>query len=175
MNVWRVAIAVLLTVAAGVFVVGVSIERSGEDDHPAETSESTSSEEGEEPRDEEREEEAARGDEEEGEGAEDGENEELFGVDTESNALVAVFVVVSLLLAAATIVVRGPITLIAVVVFATAAFAFDVREIVQKMDESETTIAALAAVVAALHVLVALVAASCLLRERRNAGTPTPT
>ena len=169
MNPWRIALAILLIAAAGFFLVGVSVERSEEDDHGAETSESTNSEEDEE-QDEagEASESSEEGTEAAEEGEEEGEEEKLFGVDTESNATIAAFVIVSLAVAAAALLVRSWVALLAVVAFAVAAFGLDVREVLQKADESETTVATLAAIVAILHLLAACIALWLISRANRT-------
>lgn len=101
-------------------------------------------------------------------------SETLLGVDPESVALTVVGVVLSLLLAAGAWLprVRGRsalLLLIAASAFGLVFAAGDGRELAHQLGESNSGLAALAAVVLALHLVVAG-AAAAVLRAGRNAG-----
>ena len=97
----------------------------------------------------------------------------ILGVDTESLALSIAAVVVSLLLAAAVVLERGrrsKLVLLGVVGFGLVFAAGDARELVHQLDESNNGLAAVAAVLLALHLGISALAGLVLLRER-SAGT----
>ena len=96
--------------------------------------------------------------------------EKLFGIKTESTGLVIAVVVLSLLLAAGVLVIRSPLILVGAAVVVLGASAFDVRELAHQLDESRNGVAALAALTAALHIVVAAVAAVVLFVERSKRG-----
>lgn len=84
-----------------------------------------------------------------------GDSEDLFGVNTESTALVVVVVIASVILAGALLTV-GSAPLAVLIGLAMAVFAaFDVREVVHQLGISHTGLAALAVAVAVLHSLAA--------------------
>jgi ABC-type multidrug transport system fused ATPase/permease subunit len=89
-------------------------------------------------------------------------NESVFGINTESTALVAIAIVVSIAFAISLW--WGPGLIIAG--FALAAAVFDVREVFHQIDESRTNLIVIAALVAFLH---ALVAAGALVLAHRHA------
>jgi hypothetical protein len=79
-----------------------------------------------------------------------------MGIETESTGLVGAVVGVSVLLAAAVLLARRlRALLLLVAAFALVSLIFDVREVVHQIDESRLVIAAVAALVAVLHVGVA--------------------
>jgi hypothetical protein len=150
-------IAVLLVVAAALFGVGVAMEHSGGDTHAAvaTTGSAGHTETGQE-------------------GSESGTapaghsetatSERVLGIALESPATVTAAVVVSLLLAG--LVWRYPRrpVLIVVALFAAGAAVFDVAEVARQVSADRAGVAALAVVVAVLHVAVVVVAATVLLR-----------
>jgi hypothetical protein len=159
---WVTLFVALLLAAAAAFVIGVALER----DHAhAETAhsqssitsageEGTHSEAGEEGREAtENSETSTTGERDSGEVG----DESLLGVDPESTAAVATAVLISLLIAG--VVWRWPVvpTLLAGALFCLAAAAFDVREVAHQTAEGRTAVAAVALVVAVLH----LAAAAC--------------
>jgi hypothetical protein len=157
----RRAIAVSLVAAAALFVVGVRAE-GDEGDHTdeptSEASESSEQQEGTEvggEADEHDEAEAAAED----DAGDEGETEErVLGLDLESPLLVGTAVVVSLLLAGLTWARRDRGLLLTVGVFAWAFALLDAAEVVHQLDEDNAALAALAAVIAALHAGVAVLA-----------------
>jgi Flp pilus assembly protein TadB len=166
----------LMLAATAAFVVGVAVERAG-DDHPAaveaaehhsETAEHDSAAEGAEHS------EAAEHDE-RSELAEGGEtheqSEELrpLGIDVEATPFVVLVAIVSVALALV-VWLRPSVGLLVLVAFAMLAFAaLDVREIAHQLDEDDTGLALLAALVAALH---AAAATTAVLLARRPPGAP---
>jgi hypothetical protein len=154
----RALLAVLMTVATALFVLGVSIER-GQADHHAREPTGQVREGGEEHSDEGDETHAAPA---ATPDAHDSNQEEpkLLGVDPESLPLVVLATLGSLLLAAA--VLRWPPAraLLALVVVAMLAFAaLDIREVAHQLDERRGGVAAIAALVAVLHLAAATLAA----------------
>lgn len=93
--------------------------------------------------------------------------EKIAGVDPESWPLVGLAIVVSLLVAAGVYWRRGR-WLVAAVAFGLLFAAGDTRELIHQVQESRTTVAAIAGVLIALHVLAALAAAAA-----RRGGTTT--
>ena len=160
----RVIVAALFALSAGVFAIGVSVERSQSTHHdepvaragvtPAATAAEGSAER------EAAEKKAPSTGQPAVAATETGSesSEKLFGVNTESAGLVVVVVAISLALAAAAVVVRSPMILAAIIIVALGAAAFDVREVLHQIDESRNGVAALAVLTAALHILVAVVA-----------------
>jgi Flp pilus assembly protein TadB len=163
----RILVALLLSAAAVVFAIGVALERSQPDHHdePTTQGERLNATEGSEER-----EAAERRERTQTAESSESNTEELFGVNTESTALVVAAVAVSLLLAAAVLAVRSAVIVPLIVVVALGAAVFDVREVVHQIDESRSGVATLAALTAALHFLTVLLAAWCVLAERRDAG-----
>lgn len=90
---------------------------------------------------------------------EEAEDERVLGVDVESTPLIVLAVLVGLGLAAAAATPLGRLRgfLLAVAVIALAWAALDVREAVHQLDESQTAIAVLALLVAALHLAASAV------------------
>jgi hypothetical protein len=85
-------------------------------------------------------------------------SEKLLGINPEATPLTAAAVIVSVLLAVALLIIGSPI-LAAGTAPAMAAFtALDIREVIHQLDESRTGLAALATVVAVLHLLTAAAA-----------------
>ena len=85
--------------------------------------------------------------------------ETVLGLNLESTGLVIVAAIASLALALLTWRLNLRPLLLAAVAFAAVFTAFDIAELVHQIKESRTGIAALAAVIALLHVAAALVAA----------------
>lgn len=97
------------------------------------------------------------------------EGETLLGVDLESTPLIVLAVLLPLGLAAAVWLRPDVAALLLLVAAAMLIFAsLDIREVVHQLDESNTDIAVIAAVVALLHGAAAVLAVS-LLRQRPNA------
>jgi hypothetical protein len=158
----RAALAILLLASAAVFAVGVAVERSQPAHHevapaaqPTEQTtggETTSTEGG------------------GGETGTTGENhpaesaghetssETVFGINTESTALVILVLAFSVGLAAAVWLMRVRWLLVVVAAFAVSAAVFDVREALHQSDESHALLITIALVVAALHAAAALIA-----------------
>jgi Flp pilus assembly protein TadB len=148
------AIAVLLVVAAGLFVIGVTSE-GDEDNHNEEPAAET----------DEHNEQAETGETTETEAAERAESQEaeedeerVLGMDVESPLLITAAVVMSLLLAG--LVWRRPDRrlLIVITVIAAGFAVLDAAEVVHQLDEDRTGLAALAGVIAALHAAAAALA-----------------
>jgi hypothetical protein len=150
----RQAIAILLIVAAGLLVIGVTSE--GDDDtHSDEpTAEASEHNEATESAEAIEAEGAERSTSEAEESEED--EERVLGIDVESPLLVTTAIVVSLLLAG--LVWRRPIRpLLIVIAVVAAAFAMlDAAEVAHQLDEDHTGLALLAGLVAALHAAAAL-------------------
>ena len=100
----------------------------------------------------------------------------LLGVNTESAALSVVAVIASLLLAAAVWLRPARIVLAAVGAFGLVFAAGDGRELVHQIADSNSGLAAVAALLLLLHVLIAALAAAGLMkrREQLNARRPEP-
>lgn len=141
----RNLLAVLIVVATALFVVGVSIEKAeGGHDEPAHV--------------------------EAGEESQAEEGEEVLGVEPESTPMIVLVAVVSLALALAAWLRPESELLLAVVGAAMLAFAvFDIAEVAHKIEESEGGIAAVAALVAVLHLAASWVAFSM---RRQLAAAP---
>ena len=96
-------------------------------------------------------------------------------MNVESTPLIVLAVIFGLALAAlaASRLGRLPAVLLAVAVIALAWAALDVREVVHQLDESHTGIAAVAIVVAVLHLAAALLAGAMAMRARQpDDGSP---
>ena len=162
----RRLLVALVVMSTGLFVLGVSIEKSSRDGEPTRPQAGVAAED-EEGHGEERGEGGAA---ETGESAEASATEEnergaeetVFGVDLEATPLVALAAAGSLALAAA---VAAVVALVAVVMVAFA--ALDVREVVHQLGEANTGLALVAAAVAALHLMAGTVAATMGVRSRR--------
>jgi hypothetical protein len=163
-------IAMLLIVAAALFVIGVTSERD-EDTHSDEPTSETGEHD-----------EATEADEgtetptaEPAEG-ETGENEvRVLGIDVESPLAIAAAVVVSVLLAG--VVWRRPTRrLLVVIAVVAAAFAvLDIAEVVHQVDENRTGLALLAGVIAAAHAAAAALALHQTTTSPVTAHPPAPT
>jgi hypothetical protein len=94
----------------------------------------------------------------------------VFGIDTESTALVIAAVAMSLLLAAALWISGAALVPLAIAGFALVAAAFDTREVFHQIDESRTNLIVIATIVAALH-LAAATGSGVLFHARRAAPT----
>ena len=142
----RGLLVVLLVLSTALFAAGVIAERASGDEHAGTPAgEEVQAHTGEE---------SATHSEEPGE-----ENEAVLGIDLESTPLVVLAVVVGLVAAALAATRYGTVPgfLGAVAVVALAWAVLDVREVFHQLDESQTGIAIVAAVVAALHLGVAAV------------------
>ncbi len=96
----------------------------------------------------------------------------ILGVDTESVALTVVAIVCSLLLAVAVwLGRRWRLVLLCVAGFGLVFAAGDGRELVHQLDESNAGLAAIAAILIALHLAVTVIAGALLL-HRRDAAEP---
>jgi len=133
----RRLVSVLLLAAAALFVVGVAVERGGDEHH--EGTEATESH-------------------------EDEEAGELLG---ESNALVIVMVAVSVAVAAAVWLRRERWLLWLAIAFAAGFAMLDVLEMANQLahDEGDSTVALIAGLVAALHAAAAFLTGALLLRR----------
>jgi hypothetical protein len=156
----RFLLAGLLAAATLLFAIGVTAERSADDEAGAPAASVEASEGGHAEEDAE----AAHS-----EAAESGEGERLLGVDAESTLLVVLAVLAGLALsvASASELRRRPWFLATVAIVALAWAVLDVRELVHQLDESNGGIATVAAVVAALHFAAAAVAGAA---ERDTLG-----
>lgn len=80
-------------------------------------------------------------------------SEDLLGINPESTGLVVAAVLVSLLAAALILTVGSPLLAAGVALAMLAFTALDIREVVHQLSESRPGLAALAAAIAALHLL----------------------
>lgn len=171
----RLIVALLLVASAALFAVGTTIEHRQRGEAHAETALSSSESAGESAHAEEGGEGAA--DTSESAAGEDGHtenSEEIAGVDPESWPLVGLAIAISLALAAGVYWRQGR-WFVAAFGFGILFAAADARELVHQLDESQTTVAAIAAILIALHLLVALTAGIVLLRRTRPTGQPHTT
>jgi hypothetical protein len=100
--------------------------------------------------------------------------EEIAGIDPESWPLAGLAIAATLALAAGVYWRQGR-WFVAALGFGILFAAADTRELVHQLDESQTTVAAIAAILIALHLLVALAAGVALLRRKRPTGQPHTT
>ena len=154
---FRVAVATCLLLGAGLFAVGTALERSG-DGHQEPGIESPNEESGEGHAEDVPSQEQAIGSE-----------ERIFGIDRESGPLVALGIAISVVLAVSVVLTRSAAALGIAVAFAVTFAAFDLAEVVHQLDESRGGLAALAALIAVLHVGAVAAGAIALTRERRAA------
>jgi hypothetical protein len=160
------AVLVLLLVGSGLlFAIGSTIERHQHHKEPAATGESTGESGGE-----------SDGETGSGESSNHIENNKgeagatILGVNTESVALTVIAVAASLLLAFGVWLGRWPrLVLLCVAGFGLVFAAGDGRELVHQLDESNTGLAAIAAVLMGLHLAVTVLAA-VLFPRRSSAG-----
>jgi uncharacterized oligopeptide transporter (OPT) family protein len=159
----RVLLAGLLVVSAVLFAVGSTLERH---QHRTETTAATHQE--------------GSSGESGGEGTANTETHAekgvtLLGINTESLGLEIVAIVASLALAAAALLLRQRLVLVAIIAFALVFAAGDVRELVHQINESHAGIAAIAAILIVLHLSVAATAAVLLgHRADRALAMPDP-
>jgi hypothetical protein len=152
-------LALVIVLATAAFAIGAGLEKSESHEQPA--AQAAHSEGGEEEFAEGAHSEAPEVREEEAK-----ENEELLGIDVESTPLVILAVIGSLALAAAVWLRPGLRHLVLFVSISMLAFAvLDIREVFNQTDESNEGFAALAAVVALLHLSAAGLAFTA---ERRD-------
>lgn len=139
-------IAILLIVAAGLFVIGVTAERD-EDTHSDEPTSGTGEHHEGSEADEGTETPTAEPAE-----SEAGENEErVLGIDVESPLAIAAAVVVSVLLAGLVWRRPSPRLLVVIAVVAAAFAVLDIAEVVHQVDENRTGLALLAGIIATAH------------------------
>jgi hypothetical protein len=105
-----------------------------------------------------------------GESGHETHSEKIAGVDPESWPLVGLAIAVSLLIAAGVYWRRGR-WLAAAVSFALLFAAGDIRELVHQIQESRTTVATIAGILIALHLMIAAVAASAIWPRGTETGT----
>ena len=156
----------LLIAGAALFAIGVTSERSGEDDHgSSESVAEVNSEQADQAGEGEAAEqgtgdEAAEGSAESAEGSEESEESEesLFGVNLESPVFVVLGVAASLALAVLTWRSNARRLLIATGLFAAVFAVLDIAEAVRKFNDSETGIAVLALTIGVIHAAAAFVA-----------------
>jgi hypothetical protein len=154
----RRAIAVLLIVAAGLFVVGVTAEDDADTHSDERTAQAGEHDEATES-DEAIEAEAAERSTSEAEQAQaDGDDERLVGIDIESPVLVTAAVVASVLLAGLVWRRRDRRLLVVIAVFAAGFAVLDVAEVAHQLDEDHAWYALLAGLIAALHAAAAALA-----------------
>jgi hypothetical protein len=161
---WKALLVVGLLVSAALFVIGVTIERSG-DTHtePAPTVETHAEGGPEEPH-------ATEG---AGVGASVGEGTDaadakVLGLDLEAPVFVALAVLVSVVLAAA-VWWRGTRTVLALVLLFGIAFAIlDITEVIHQNDVGRTSVMLVAAAVGVVHLCVAAIAAWALSSKRAS-------
>jgi heme/copper-type cytochrome/quinol oxidase subunit 4 len=162
----RIVVALLLLASATTFAVGVAVERSGHHDASAVNGAAVgnpNAPEGSAAREAGEKNASAQATE-----AKERKSEQLFGVNTETNAVIGFVVATSLLLAIIAVVMRSPIVLAGVAVVALGAIAFDIREVLHQVDQSRTGVAMLAALTAALHVVIVVLATGTLFADRRG-------
>jgi hypothetical protein len=151
-------IAVLLIVAAGLFVIGVTAEDNTDthsDEGTAQAGEHGEATES----DEAIEAEAAERSTGEAERSEsDGDAERLLGIDIESPVLVTAAVVASVLLAGLVWRRRDRRLFVVIAVFAAGLAVVDAAEVAHQLDEDHTGLALLAGLIAALHSAAAALA-----------------
>jgi hypothetical protein len=94
---------------------------------------------------------------------------QLFGINPEAVGLVIAAVLGSVVLAGLVWARRIPVVLLAAVAFGLVFAGFDVREVLHQIDESRTSLIAIASVLVALHLLVAALAGVALLGRRPSA------
>jgi hypothetical protein len=164
-------VALLLVTSAALFAVGVAIEKS--EHHEENTALSPVGESGETSHADESGEQAGEANASEshasGETTAERQSEKIAVIDPESWPLVGLAIAASLALAAGVYWRRGR-WLLAAVGFGILFAAADAREVVYQLDESNTTVATIAATLVALHLLVALVAAVALTRRSDDAA-----
>ncbi len=126
----RWLLSALLIVAAALFAIGAAAERDTHSEHneTAEHSESTET------------------------------SEEVLGINLESTPLVLIGVGISVALAAAAWLTNRKVILLVATLFAVAFAALDIAEFAHQIDQSASGLAALAAIVALLHLAAAFVA-----------------
>lgn len=166
----RILAGVIVVATIG-FAIGVSIEKSETHSESGETAAQLEAE-GAESTEAEESEEAHAGEagvtESEGESEE---SEELLGINLESTPLVVLAIIGSLVLAAAAWLRPDLGWLLSLVAVAMLAFAvLDVREVFAKLDEDESGLAALAGLVAALHLVAAGIAGRMIGGARASAA-----
>jgi hypothetical protein len=156
----RGLLAALLIASAGLFVIGISLEKSAKSDEIASVG-GEASESGESGHSEA--EEAEEGHSEEGEeaGAEDShsdDEETVLGIDIEQPLFVAAGVIVSLVFAVLALRSDSRWMLVVIVLFALAFALLDTKELFHQLDEDKAGLAVLAGVIALLHLGVAALA-----------------
>jgi hypothetical protein len=100
-------------------------------------------------------------------------SEDLLGINPESTGAVVTAVLVSLLAAALILTVGSPLLAAGVALAMLAFTALDIREVIHQLNESRPGLAALAAAIAALHLLAGATAIFTT-RRTRPSGLSTP-
>jgi hypothetical protein len=148
LNFSRQAVVALILAATALFVVGILLEKGSEDDERAGSiayaTESPSEEAG------------GSESEESGEEGHDESDEKVLGIDLESTPFLILAVIGSLLLAGIVWFGRSPWLLLLVSASMLAFAAFDIAEVIRKLDRDEGGIAAIAGLVAVLHLAASL-------------------
>jgi hypothetical protein len=98
----------------------------------------------------------------------------ILGVDTESVGLSVAAFAASLLLAGAIWLLPSTLVLFTIVGFGLVFAAGDGRELVHQLDESNNGLAAVAALLVAVHLAICALAATLLPRRSRPSGSPLP-
>jgi hypothetical protein len=158
-------VALLLASSAVLFAIGTAIERSQRATHHDEAALSSAAKSGGETSSEKK----ATGEAAGASASTETHSEKIAGIDPESWPLVGLAIAVSLLIAAGVYWRRGRWLVVAIVLGLLFAAA-DTRELVHQIQESRTTVAVIAGVLIALHLLVA-VTASAARRVRGARGT----
>jgi vacuolar-type H+-ATPase subunit I/STV1 len=159
---WKVLLVVGLLASAALFVIGVTIERSGDTHTESVPTGETLSEGGsEEPH-------ATEGG---GSGASVDESTghadaTVLGIDLEAPGFVALAVIVSVVLAAAVWWSEARTVLVPVILFGLAFAVLDIAEVIHQSDVGRTSVMLVAAVVGVLHLCVAAIAAWALSGRR---------
>jgi hypothetical protein len=153
---FRVGLALLLLVSAGLFITGSIMERGLREAVPKSTE---------------------TGGETSGEGSAHTEavkaSERLFGLDLERPGIVAAASVVTLALAGLGLAWRDRRALLLIALFAIAFAVLDVREAIHQSSESRTSLLVLASVLATIHVITAILAGAGARRAPRGSVVAT--
>ena len=188
----RLALILAILVSAGLFAIGVAIERDQESSaghKEAEAAEQVAAESGgEEATEASRQEthsevseppaesgrDASEGSGEKAAEAGGGEtpsesSEDILGINPEATGLVIAAVVAAVLLAVGIWLFPVPLMFLAVIAFGVVFAVFDVREVLHQLDESREGVAVIAALVALLHVGAATLAGVLAFGARRQA------
>ena len=167
-------VAALLVLGAALFVVGVVVEHGSHHEESVATPAPAPAESGESASHDEAAERAATGTQTAESHGESGADEKILGLDVESPALVSLGVAASLILAILVWWRPRPLVFVAVAVAAAAFVVLDVAEVAHQLDRSEGGLAALAVLVAVVHLGAAGCSASGATLGRSGATVPMP-